>query len=159
MTSGTKWEKQLTVDWRWLTDEKFLGIKYIKSCASSTYNKWDTAEELMRAVWGIVYRLKRMGPRTSLLFLGGLVQLRYGPFSQLTSKPRKKFHNLNLFFNRITLQMWHILIMYFFAQNRPASFQCIFLRNWQLEMKTWHTKFLCRVTYCKENHSNMSELL
>ena len=47
-----------------MADEKFLRTKDTKSCVSSAYRKCEIEESLMRELRGVVYRLKRTGPRT-----------------------------------------------------------------------------------------------
>ena len=45
-----------------MASEKFLGMKDIK-VVSLACSRCETVKELMRVLRGVVYRLKRMGPR------------------------------------------------------------------------------------------------
>ena len=47
-----------------MTEGKLLEVNETKSYVSSAYSRWDMAEELMRVLSGVVYRLNRIGPRT-----------------------------------------------------------------------------------------------
>ena len=47
-----------------MTEGKLLEVNETKSCVSSAYSRREMAEELMRLLSGVVYRLNRIRPRT-----------------------------------------------------------------------------------------------